>query len=891
MDSFQCNVCGNVFNSLRSHAHHQKCHSNDHNFFYQCGEVYCVVAYSSFKALNDHISKCHVQPVVSHGTSTRIKCLHCEESVNSMKDLCHHLQYVHVRDEGLQNVMCPFADCSRDTPVTSVAIFAKHLSQQHPGWKDYSETSGATAATLASECSYSPGGNDAYPELGGNEDDNAYDFSLYDDEIIYQENEIFKLIGKFYIMLESDCNESEAAVNRVAQNIAVLSEMCQSLMRNSLITELKKIGVSDDNIEDIVCKFADSNPLLLAHHKHLRGPSFVTDHLRKKYYTEEFKIVLSEEKNLSEDPLEKEAYQYVPIKKTLASLVMDKSVQKEILLSFERFGQNPRGDALNKVYLDYTDGDVCIRRNLPPKRLDLLLFQDGFSATSMMTTVQQKHKRVGAYMTLGNLRPHLRTKLKSIQLVIMIGEKLVKKYRQLCFRKLVDDLKSLQSIGFDFMGEVIPVYLQFNIGDNLGAHFAAGLVECFTAKYPCRYCPITLKEIRTTPGMLKPLRTQMQYDFSVSIVENSGLNNHRGVKENSIFNELEHFKVCDPGFPPCIGHDLFHGVVNYDFSVMIRKLVGKHWFSYETLNRRIATFKYFAADSKNKPAPVKPEGLKLGGSAVQNWTLLRLFPLIIEGLIKDPNDALWLLYLKLKRCSEYICAPAINENQIDSLDILLEQYMIDREVLGIRGRPKHHYLREAARLIRKFGPLIHLWGMRFEAKHQFFKRVARSANNFINLDYTLAYNHQLHFAYLSTGPRYPDTVSKCVSKPFECSSCRPEVSAVIASQPGLSHNEMQDVQSLKFNQLTYKKGDYIILGGIANTENLVVARTEQILLDNGRVYFILSKKVAQFQPSLGLHFITESQAGESTVFWYSEILLWFFWLCFFNVYYSFVQIN
>lgn len=46
-------------------------------------------------------------------------------------------------------------------------------------------------------------------------------------------------------------------------------------------------------------------------------------------------------------------------------------------------------------------------------------------------------------------------------------------------------------------------------------------------------------------------------------------------------------------------------------------------------------------------------------------------------------------------------------------------------------------------LICKNGPLARMWCMRFEAKHNFFKRLAHVVCNFRNIAYTLAFRHQL----------------------------------------------------------------------------------------------------------------------------------------------------
>ena len=58
--------------------------------------------------------------------------------------------------------------------------------------------------------------------------------------------------------------------------------------------------------------------------------------------------------------------------------------------------------------------------------------------------------------------------------------------------------------------------------------------------------------------------------------------------------------------------------------------------------------------------------------------------------------------------------------------------------------PKHHLMIHYPRCIKKIGPLIHVWCMRFEAKHKFFKK---SVKNFKNLTKSLVKQHQRQLAF------------------------------------------------------------------------------------------------------------------------------------------------
>lgn len=66
-----------------------------------------------------------------------------------------------------------------------------------------------------------------------------------------------------------------------------------------------------------------------------------------------------------------------------------------------------------------------------------------------------------------------------------------------------------------------------------------------------------------------------------------------------------------------------------------------------------------------------------------------------------------------------------------------------------RLRPKHHHLDHYPQWIRTFGPLIDFWTMRFEGKHEYFKKIAHATQNLRrikttskNVCLTLAVRHQ-----------------------------------------------------------------------------------------------------------------------------------------------------
>lgn len=167
------------------------------------------------------------------------------------------------------------------------------------------------------------------------------------------------------------------------------------------------------------------------------------------------------------------------------------------------------------------------------------------------------------------------------------------------------------------------------------------------------------------------------------------------------------------------------GVVAYDLALIIRYFVRSvKCFSYDLLNNHIKQFPYEGLDARSKPCEVPLSGLKPGGQAAENWALLRLFGLIVADLVKDAEDSVCQLNNNLCDTVSLITAPRVEVGQLSLMKTLVEDYLESRFTLfpDVPLRLKHHYLIHYPQLCLHFGPLIHLWTMRFESKHSYFKR-------------------------------------------------------------------------------------------------------------------------------------------------------------------------
>lgn len=100
------------------------------------------------------------------------------------------------------------------------------------------------------------------------------------------------------------------------------------------------------------------------------------------------------------------------------------------------------------------------------------------------------------------------------------------------------------------------------------------------------------------------------------------------------------------------------------------------------------------------------------------------------------------------------CAPVIDKSWLSYLYEIINEFCNRlKEVPNFKFIPKLHYLVHYPRLIQKYGPLIRLWCMRFEAKHQYFKKIANSSRNFRNISWTLAKRHQMLQCYERCGEK------------------------------------------------------------------------------------------------------------------------------------------
>lgn len=219
--------------------------------------------------------------------------------------------------------------------------------------------------------------------------------------------------------------------------------------------------------------------------------------------------------------------------------------------------------------------------------------------------------------------------------------------------------------------------------------------------------------------------------------------------ENARPRNARQFSDVTNSCPPDIMHDLLEGIVPR-VKLTLRKLIQERHFTLEFLNNRITSLQYGVSDRTDKPVTIPKQCLRkkgtIPGKAVQKMSLLIFLPLLIGHKIPKGNET-WKMFLWLRSVTD-VFAPSIEKSWVTFLDHLIKEFLDSFLTLFPDGfHAKMHYLLHYPRFLNLYGPLRYVWCMRFEAKHQYFKRIAGITRNFANITHTLSKRHQMRQYY------------------------------------------------------------------------------------------------------------------------------------------------
>ncbi|KAE8742218.1 hypothetical protein FOCC_FOCC012232 [Frankliniella occidentalis] len=653
------------------------------------------------------------------------------------------------------------------------------------------------------------------------------------------------------LRLQSKSFLTATTLQYVTEAIRVISDHAIDYQKKVFRDLAKKYNVEDHvraAIEDEV--FNNSlHEAAVGDHGVLRS-----EHIRKKYNKEQFDLLEPVEYVL-DNGVEKHKYHYVPIKKSYASLLKDKSVQKLY---------NKKETRAN-VLQDFEDGTAFEKNQFfiqNPNGIKIILYMDAFEPCEALKAARGKHKILAVYASLGNMPAYCRSARDPIQLVMLVKNTVFQDYSyEQVFAPLFEDLRSLHDEGIEVSFDEIPqIFKGCLIGisaDNLEAHTVGGFNQGFSkADYYCRFR--NTKRAGRLRGDISvcAARTCTNYDRDADLADEAD-KSVRGVWEHSAFNSIPDFHVVN-GLPPCLAHDVPEGFIPKDLFSALKTLVQLKWFSWGYLNAKVKMTN--GKGSSTNIRKIKPESKKIIGSASSNLRLLQIITLALVEKVQDPNHDAWQMIVTLQQFMALVCAPVLSVDQTFHIDVLGEKYIYFRQKVlpGVTLKCKHHYILHYGALTRKYGPLQRWSTIRFEAKHQYFKQASKSSHNFINPTLSLSNRHQYLQAYLREGNLYPTVVEADSVFPFKHELYSQEVVRALQACCQMSSPLFSSTKA-RYRGITYSLGDILMIKSNDN-RSIISIFVDIIIISESfsNLIFIGSEKFIKYHLYFGVYEVLPS---------------------------------
>lgn len=319
-----------------------------------------------------------------------------------------------------------------------------------------------------------------------------------------------------------------------------------------------------------------------------------------------------------------------------------------------------------------------------------------------------------------------------------------------CFKHYVKQFNNLAENGiiFTIKGKKTRVKFLLNLilGDNLGINKYFDMNN-HASKNSCRFCRLSTDFTRSSSKENpEAMRTIENYDQDIEE------NDHKatGIKKKSSLNKIKHWHVTQNKHVDVM-HDWFEGILHYVMCFIILALIGCKYFTLDMLNNRIRTFSYGSIEIGNKPTEITEKHLtskSLRMTARQLWCFTNYFGFMIGEFVTDKNNPIWLFYLKVLELQDIIMGTKFDDETLDRLKKLIDEFNTDYVTLSKDTlKPKFHNLTHYPNIIRHSGPPRFYSSLRFEAKHQFYKKYAHAITSRKNVLLTLAIKSQIMFAY------------------------------------------------------------------------------------------------------------------------------------------------
>ena len=821
----------------------------------------CICTFQSFNAMKAHLSRVHndtpriAAPGGAYTGHALFTCPLCNfKHPFSEETLFGHLRS-HLRSHEM--VPCPFKNCNYSTNVYS--SFNAHKSRKHVGSSDFDdnvileENDSVPVTTTAESVGDAPAQCESTDTFDLSEDESQCDTDSLRAQL--QHN-----LASLFLKMRTILHVSDMASQEIVEHLTQIFTLSQPLLKKSILEVLEShdISASETTLDEVVSAVMDSNILVSAT---ARGKELSSTKRRKTYVERNYPVVPPVEYVLEPG----HTAVHVPILEMIQNIFRHTDILEKI---------QETKTAQNDHYESHQDGLYYKGNDLLSSsdelKLPLLLYIDDLEIANPLGTSRKIHKLCSVYWILADLPSTYRSALHVIQLAALCKVTDVQKFGyERALGPLLRDIQTLERDGvfIESIGKAVRGTVMCVVSDNLAAHALAGFTKCFRAEYFCRFCTATQDKLQSCDvgGREFSLRTKASHDSDVHAVMHGDFQSQFGVQGDCTLSQLEYFHTVT-GFPPDVLHDLFEGIVPVELALCIGEMIRCKYFTLEYLNRKIASFPYQRTDKVDRPQPI-PKTFKvkrtIGGNGHENATLIRLFPLIIGNIVPE-GDVAWTVLMDLKDVVEIVLSPTFTEESLQYLQTKIQDHrrMLQETFPDFKLRPKHHYIEHYPDLIRCFGPLVHLWTMRFEGKHRFFKRVVHDTQNFKNVLKTLANRHQHMVAYYLSSPSFfkPHQQTSNVSSVMV--SVLPDVARAYIEQITDS-NMIYSTSNINIDGTNYDKEMFVSVGqeGALPQFNKI----EQILLVNHHVVFLCQEHKSYYIEHLRSYELSAGNLAVNTV--------------------------
>lgn len=455
-------------------------------------------------------------------------------------------------------------------------------------------------------------------------------------------------------------------------------------------------------------------------------------------------------------------FYYIPLLETIQEFLRNSELRTEILKVKVLYNDDG-------VYSSFLDGALAETHPIfsqDPNALQIILYYDDIS----LTASRAKRNKLGMfYFTLGNFNATFRSRVDAISLLAVAQYEDIRSYGvDRVLTLLCEELDQLsQPAGFAFSLDGFYLPLRGAVvavsADTPASNYLGGYKEGVGgALRKCRHCNTDYETMQSHFEEEDFLpRTLQQHHLQCHVIDQSeNLGDHHstnyGVTRRSSLCDFPFFNVTQQ-MPQDIMHIIFEGAIPYVIGHLLRYYINNDKaFTLAQFNSRLCGFNYGYSQMADRLQPISKDMIQaewgderglsgFGQQAAKNWLFLRVFPFIVGDWVNMESEQ-WAVLEKLLAICSILVSPVIHVESVAYLKTLIKDFLSGfKQTFDGVIIPKLHYLVHCPRLILTLGPLVNYWCMRFESKHQYFKKKSRKCS-YKNICLSLAKCHQRRFS-------------------------------------------------------------------------------------------------------------------------------------------------